>query len=74
MNKTIGSDFDGHLEFRLRDLSTVDKLRYMSMQIELHHYIRTHVHKSTPEKRDGARPKNLTSHPPFPVRTPKNEH
>jgi len=61
MNKTVDSDFDGHLEFRLRDLSTVDKLRYMSMQIELHHYIRTHVHKSSPEKQTGPERKKAES-------------
>ena len=56
MTKPVHPDFDGHLEFRLRDLPPVEKLRYMSMQIELHHYIRTHVRKSSPEKRTEPRP------------------
>ena len=40
--------FDGHLEFDFSKLSTIDKLRYMSMQIELHHYIRTKVRRVSP--------------------------
>jgi len=35
--------FDGHRDFELRSLSTVDKRLYMSMQIEQRHYIRIHV-------------------------------
>lgn len=55
MKKTVDPLFDGHPEFLLRNLSVVDKLRYMSMQIELHHYIRTHVQKvsSSQDEKEG---------------------
>ena len=58
MKKTVDPLFDGHPEFNLHDLSVVDKLRYMSMQIELRHYIRTHVRKvssSQPETKRGGK-------------------
>ena len=44
--------FDGHREFDLKSLSTKDKLLYMSLQIELRHYIRTHVRRVDDPRRD----------------------
>jgi len=40
--------FDGHRVFDLAQLSTVDKLRYLSMQIELRHYVRSRVRRIDP--------------------------
>lgn len=46
--KPVDPMFDGHRELELSKLSTVEKLRYMSMQIELLHYVRTKVRRCTP--------------------------
>lgn len=55
--------FDGHRDFDLKSLSTKDKLLYMSLQIELRHYIRTHVRRvdePRPDSRDPANPDPTT--------------
>lgn len=48
--------FDGHRDFELSSLSTVDKLLYMSMQIELRHYIRTHIRRVDESRPDSSAP------------------
>ncbi|MDY0297839.1 MAG: hypothetical protein RB296_11025 [Acidobacteriota bacterium] len=48
--------FDGHREFDLKFLSTKDKLLYISLQIELRHYIRTRVRRVDDPRPDSNAP------------------
>jgi len=42
-NPKIHPDFDGHLEKPLKDMTPKEKLLYLSMQIELRHFIKNNV-------------------------------
>ena len=44
-NKTVHSDFDGHLTKELKNLEPLEKLLYLSMQIKLRFDIRKNAKK-----------------------------
>jgi len=43
--KKIDPAFDGHLEYPLSKMNPKEKLLYLSMQIELRHFIKHNVRK-----------------------------